>query len=151
MQSKRTQKSGDKSLALAEKVFNGLPKLFHPKFKAGMHESGYCFFIYKSATYSPWINENLIVIDLDKIIQEVYNNKYLDVLYNPIIEFNDLTVFPDSFKKKLMKVFLHKVKKSFSYKKPVIIECDMPKEKYKKIVIHSFEELLMNIDMMAVE
>ena len=151
MQSKRTQKSGDKSLALAEKVFNGLPKLFHPKFKAGMHDYEYCFFINKSATYNPWINKSLIIIDLDKIVQEVYNNKFLDITLDVTIGFNDLAVFPDSFKTKLLKAFLHKVKKSFSHKKPVIIENDMPNGKYKKIVIHSFEELLMKINMNVVE
>lgn len=160
MQSKRTQKSGDKDLALAEKVFNGLPKLFHPKFKAGMYGYEYCFFINKSATYSPWNSATyspwnndcrLIIIDLDEIVQEVYNNKFLDITPDVIIGFNDLAIFPDSFKKKLLKAFLHKVKELFSHKRSLIIECDMPKGKFKKIVMHSFEELLMNIGMMTVE
>ena len=152
MRSKRTQKSGDKGLALAEKVFNGLPKLFHPKFKAGMmYDYEYCFFINKLATYSPWTNDYLIMLNLDKIVQEVYNNKFLDITPDAVIGFNDLTVFPDSFKKKLLKSFLHKIKEPFLHKRPLIIECDLPKGKSKKIVIHSFEELLMNIDMMAVE
>ena len=151
MQSKRTQKNGDKSLVLAEKVFNGLTKLFRPKFKAGMYEYEYCFFVNKSAGYSPFINKRLFIIDLGKIIQDVYNNKFLDVSNDVIIGFNDLAVFPDNFKKKLMKSFLHEIKKQFSHERPLIIECDMPNGKSKEIVMHSFEELLMKIEMNVVE